>query len=366
VLNGVSNQTITGLEITNPNGHCIELSNCNNITIQNCKLGPSKGEGVNLYNCTNITVTNCSMDSVETGVYAHQCQGVNVTYNDVKNVQGPFPRGQMVQFNTVTGTGNRINYNVVENILGQSYPEDAISLYMTSGTAGDPLQVVGNWIRGGGPSSSGGGIMTGDNGGSYLLVQGNILVNPGQYALAIASGTNITITNNTVFAKKQSFTNVGLYVWNQYATSCNSNTASNNQINWTNSAGAPNGCWNNGNCGTVTGWNTNNCNASIDSTILPVKIIGKNCLSNTASSVNLLSECINIYPIPALESISIEASLAIKGSILTILNVNGQELIRQQIKDSKTQIDIGNLTSGMYFVKLITDKTVEVRKIIKE
>lgn len=73
----------------------------------------------------------------------------------------------------------------------------------------------------------------------------------------------------------------------------------------------------------------------------------------------------SIYPNPAFESITIETSLMIKESVLSIYNVNGQELIKQEIKDRKTQIDISKLTSGIYFVKLISDKTVEVIKIIK-
>lgn len=59
---------------------------------------------------------------------------------------------------------------------------DAINLYKSNGIAGDPIQVIGNRIRGGGPSTSGGGIMTGDQGGSYILVS-IILVNPGSTAL---------------------------------------------------------------------------------------------------------------------------------------------------------------------------------------
>jgi hypothetical protein len=51
---------------------------------------------------------------------------------------------------------------------------------------------------------------------------------------------------------------------------------------------------------------------------------------------------------------------------LTISNISGQELIRQQINDYKIQIDIGNLASGIYFVKLITDERVVTRKIIKK
>ncbi|MDD5570645.1 MAG: T9SS type A sorting domain-containing protein [Bacteroidales bacterium] len=72
-----------------------------------------------------------------------------------------------------------------------------------------------------------------------------------------------------------------------------------------------------------------------------------------------------IFPNPACNQICVETiENHINGSVY-ITNINGQELIRQQIKDSKTQINISNLPSGIYFVKLVTDKTVEVRKIIK-
>ena len=77
-------------------------------------------------------------------------------------------------------------------------------------------------------------------------------------------------------------------------------------------------------------------------------------------------EDFKIYPTPANGAITIEINNLTKENTLTILNISGQELIRQQIKESKTQLDINNLTSGVYFLKLITDKTVEVRKIIKE
>jgi len=75
---------------------------------------------------------------------------------------------------------------------------------------------------------------------------------------------------------------------------------------------------------------------------------------------------IEIFPNPAKNNITIETLQIVKEITLTISNLNGKELTRQQIKDSTTQIDISNLASGIYFVKLITEKTVEVRKIIKE
>ncbi|MDP4239099.1 MAG: right-handed parallel beta-helix repeat-containing protein [Bacteroidota bacterium] len=283
VLNGVHDKIISNLRIINPSGHCISLSNCSNITIQKCKLGPSEKEGVNLYNCTNITVTNCSMDSIETGVYAHGCTGIKVTYNDVSNVQGPMPRGQMVQFNNVSGAGNSISYNVGENTPGQSFPEDEISIFMSNGTATDPIQVIGNWIRGGGPSTSGGGIMIGDKGGSYIVVQDNILVDPGQYGISVSGGNHITVSNNRIYARKQSFCNVGLYVWNQSPTDCSFITISNNQVNYTNKSGEINNMWNAGNCGVILGWETNHYNTHLNSSILPAKIIGR-CQKDSIST----------------------------------------------------------------------------------
>ncbi|MFA6925339.1 MAG: T9SS type A sorting domain-containing protein [Bacteroidales bacterium] len=73
-----------------------------------------------------------------------------------------------------------------------------------------------------------------------------------------------------------------------------------------------------------------------------------------------------IYPNHVSSQLTVETTPLAKERILTILNIKGQELIRKKLVDTKTQIDISNLTSGIYFVKLITDKTVEVRKIIKE
>ena len=274
VLDGKSNMTISYLEITNPSGHCIQLSNCSNITIQYCKLGPSKGEGVFLSNCTNITVRDCSMEYVESGVVADIGSAIKVLYNDIKNVQGPMPRGQLVQFGDVNGAGSSISYNLGENILGQSYPEDAISLCRSNGTAASPIQVVGNKIRGGGPSGSGGGIMSGDLGGSYVLVQDNILVNPGQYGLTVSSGHDVNISNNKIYSAKLAFSNVGLTAYKQYDISTYNITISNNAVNYTNKDGVLNDMWNANNCGTVAGWDSNYHDSSVTASVLPTVMLG--------------------------------------------------------------------------------------------
>ncbi|NDP20092.1 MAG: T9SS type A sorting domain-containing protein [Paludibacter sp.] len=365
VLTGASNLTISNLQITNPGGNCITLTNCTNITIQNCKLGPSKGEGVSIENCNNITVVNCTMELIRTGVYAQASTGVKVNYNDVKNILGPMPRGQMVQFNDVSGADNSISFNVAENIAGQSATEDVISLYMSNGTELSPIKVAGNWIRGGGPSVSGGGIMTGDNGGSYVLVENNILVNPGQYGLSVAGGHHITIRNNKVYSQKFTFANIGLVAWNQYSFASYSNTIMNNEINYTNNNGVINNMWNAGNMGVVTGWDTNTYNSNVTASILPSKIIGRVVAITTDVPVAPVTNQIKIYPSVVNDHLTVESTSEIKNGTIEIFNIKGQRIINLPIIEMNTEISTSQFATGVYIVKILNNnEQLEVKKII--
>ncbi len=78
------------------------------------------------------------------------------------------------------------------------------------------------------------------------------------------------------------------------------------------------------------------------------------------------SAIISVYPNPVKDIITVQTNETSNECYLSLLNVNGQEQKRQQIKNSSIQIDISNLASGVYFVKLVTAKTIEVRKIIKD
>ncbi|MDD5570552.1 MAG: cellulase family glycosylhydrolase [Bacteroidales bacterium] len=73
----------------------------------------------------------------------------------------------------------------------------------------------------------------------------------------------------------------------------------------------------------------------------------------------------NFYPNPASDKIIIETGQNINRSILFIYAINGRELIRQQITETRTEIDISNLPQGIYIVKFINNKRVEVGKLIK-
>lgn len=363
-LENVKDSIISGLEISNPTGDCIQLKNCSNITIKQCKLSNASGNGVDIYNSDSVIITDCRMDSIATGVYAQQSTKIQVYNIEVKNVIGPFPRGQMVQFNNVNGPSNKINYNVAENILGESYPEDIINLYVSNGTLTDPIQVIGNWIRGGGPSSSGGGILAGDNGGSNVLVKDNILVDPGQYGLAIASGTNIELRDNTVYGKQQSFTNVGLYVWNQYPSSCSNHTVSGNKVNWTNQTGQVNNSWDGTNCGTITDWNNNEWGAVINSTILPSQIL-LNCSTTVGFNTyeNELFNQVAIFPNPTQEIINIDLA-TLKDVSINVYNPHNLSVYQAENINSKShQFELPNAT-GIHFIEITSHGKSKTYKLI--
>ena len=79
-----------------------------------------------------------------------------------------------------------------------------------------------------------------------------------------------------------------------------------------------------------------------------------------------ISSSLKIYPNPFSNEISIETSANSSDSELTILNLNGQELIKRKITGSPTQINLSTLPGGVYFVKIVGELGLQVRKIIKQ
>lgn len=290
---GKSNFVIEGYEISSSSEDCIALFNCENVVIRNNKLGPSISKrGVYLYNCKNITIEDCSFENVQLGLIASTSQGVKFEHNDMKNIigmlNGGFEIGSMVQFISVTGSGNSISYNSCENMPGSSSPEDIINIFASNGTANSPIVVKGNWIRGGGPSLTGGGINLGDYGGSYQIAEDNILVDPGQYGIAISGGNNMTLKNNKVYGKKQNFTNVGMIVTNWYEREAGASfnlSAIGNQINFIAAGGYQNSWWI-PNTKIVSGLETNVFDKNLSPSILPEKIIGRARNSNNSNNNN--------------------------------------------------------------------------------
>jgi photosystem II stability/assembly factor-like uncharacterized protein len=95
--------------------------------------------------------------------------------------------------------------------------------------------------------------------------------------------------------------------------------------------------------------------------------IRSNIATNNPLSVeNVSVPDFKIYPNPATDHLIVETNDYASERTIQILNLNGQELVKQKVHTKKIQIDISDLPVGIYFVKLTDDKATKVRKIIKK
>lgn len=79
---------------------------------------------------------------------------------------------------------------------------------------------------------------------------------------------------------------------------------------------------------------------------------------------NDVTNRIQIYPNPVSDNLTIEISSPEK-KYLSIYNMLGEELLKSQISNSKSQINISALRSGIYFVEVRGEKSAVRKKIIK-
>lgn len=267
-LTSVHNAIISGISTSQ-----ITLVSCENITIKHCQVSNGKRPGINISKCTNIKIDSCYLSEVPTGISAENSQTISVTNCQAKNMLGPFPEGQFVQFKNVSGAGNQVRFNKVENVLDKSYAEDVISMLKSNGLPLSPILIEGNWIRGGGPSHSGGGIMLGDGGGSYMVAKNNLLVDPGEYGMAVSGGSNMSIVNNTIYGEAQSFTNVGLYYRNYSGLPSSNIFMGKNAVNFKNSENKLSNIYVFPADIIPAGWGTNIYNAQLFEGILPENMV---------------------------------------------------------------------------------------------
>ena len=267
-----SGDVITGKSISNPNGPCIVLNQVKHVTITGNQIGPCGSDpryevGITLHQSSDIQIISNTFKTVSSALYATSNSNDAANNgkllfegNQATEIRGPAPRGQLVQLNQYSGPNIVIRCNVSDQAIGgyinkdgSGGPEDHINIYKSSGTLNSPIQILNNKLRGGG-SKSGGGILAVDGGnGANVMIEGNILVDAGQYGVGIPAGENITVKRNRIFASTHAWTNVGIYVWNQYAgTACSRTEISGNQVNYRNQKGMPNPYWNSGNCGKVS------------------------------------------------------------------------------------------------------------------
>lgn len=224
-----------------PNLTC---KSCYNVIFRNNLIGQpfyigNQNDGIQLQNSKNITIQNCYFESVSTGVHAFTSQTVKVDSNQAKNMMGPTPLGgDFAQMNRIYGPGNSVSYNRIESFNFIGHQEDAINLYACNGVPTSPIRVIGNKIRGGGPSTSGSGITVGDGPddgvtkSSYQLIFANTVVNSGYAGIQISGGTHIQAQQNYIFSSATPYSHIGLNFLNFHGYPATNITISGNYVNW--------------------------------------------------------------------------------------------------------------------------------------
>ena len=73
---------------------------------------------------------------------------------------------------------------------------------------------------------------------------------------------------------------------------------------------------------------------------------------------------VNIYPNPVNDKLIIEANEAI--SNVEIYNLTGALVISQECNSEKVEMEVSELQSGVYFIRMTTANATEIRRFVKE
>lgn len=218
-----SGQVIEGMHVSNPLGPCIVIGpGVRNVIVRNSRIGPCGPSALDDYGvwimegASEITVRDNLITDVGTGVKVWAALSpVVIERNRFERIRGPSWNGQAVQFNNVRGgtAASRVTCNV-SDAEASSGVEDHISIYMSDGLPGQPIQVAYNRVRGG-ASKVGSGITVGDHGGSWIHVHDNVVVTVANAGIGVAGGNHIVVERNVVDnrgAGKASLTHMAFYV----------------------------------------------------------------------------------------------------------------------------------------------------------
>ncbi len=176
-VNGGSNVSISNADILNMGAPASGAAASSNM--MNISCSSSSG----------LTVSNVRLTSGSSGIYLQSCPNNNLSYVEVHDQRGPFPRGQAVQWNA-SGPGTLTNFS--DELTATSWPEDNINVYESSGITISNGLVSGNQNAN---SPTGDGVMV-ESSSNNVSVSNVSAIGQSNGCFAIYSGSgNVTYTN---------------------------------------------------------------------------------------------------------------------------------------------------------------------------
>lgn len=195
-INGFSGVQIANVVIHHDGGAGIALASAPSVSIRNADIvfdgAPQAGanpssfdNNIDCYASPGLVVSNVRLTRGSSGIFLNQCNGSKLTNIEGHDQRGPFPRGQLVQW--ANATGGSIAHFSDENSLANSWTEDNVNVYESSGiTISDGLVDTNN-------SPSGDGVIA-DYLSHDVLVSGVDAVHQGNGCFGIYGGGEANIT----------------------------------------------------------------------------------------------------------------------------------------------------------------------------
>ena len=101
----------------------------------------------------------------------------------------------------------------------------------------------------------------------------------------------------------------------------------------------------------------------LDKNELPVPVNAQTAVIYTSiDEERSIGSMINIYPNPANDVINIKCPDLIKE--ITVTDILGKRIFNKNVMDMETSIDVGQLTSAIYFFRIKTEKNIFNKKIL--
>ena len=139
-INGFSGVTIDNVVIHHNGGEGITIAFAPSTTITNADIvfdgapptGPDPSSSDNNIDCLKsdgLTIANVRLTRGSSGIYLNQCRGSTLSAIEGHDQRGPFPRGQLVQWDN-SNHGTLKNFSD-ENSLTNSWTEDNVNIYQS-------------------------------------------------------------------------------------------------------------------------------------------------------------------------------------------------------------------------------------------